>query len=123
MPDAVLPRPVPDTERAERLAELGRAAREGSGWTRWLWSRNLAPGMDYDLGTALLTLGSATAAEEPLLRAVLASPHAFAPAFNLGVAYQKLDRPRAARVAFRIALAADPDHPDIAPLRAPLDRR
>jgi len=115
---AALPAAVPAAERRARLAALERRVGAASGW-RWLGSTEPAPGADHRLGAFLLAVGALEAAEAPLLRAAAASPHAFAPLFDLGVLYQRRGLPRAALRAFRLAARLRPDHPDLAPLRVP----
>lgn len=116
---AVLPAPVTGPDRHSRLAALERSV-DDTKWWRWLWSTEPAPGADQHLGAFLLAIGALEAAEAPLLRAAEASPHAFAPVFDLGVLYQRRGLPRQALRAFRLAARLGPDHPDLAPLRAAL---
>ena len=77
---------------------------------RWLWWNEPTPGADFELGTLLLFLGRLEPAEAPLLSAAKRSPGSGEAYNNLAELYWRRRLWREALIAYRRALAIDPDN-------------
>lgn len=113
MPAASLPPAIDAATRRRRLESIRVEGGAWAGLRRWLWSREPSPGAEFELGTALLVLGRLQQAEAPLLAAALASPGAFEVHNNLGELYWRGRAAKPALIAYRNALALEPDHREI----------